>query len=91
MGFEPGIDGVPHTSTLSPTPVQQVLELEPGNDWAQRTVSRIEPIVLERHEKLKGEMFGKLKVGVTDVWWLGVTGIAVCYLAYPRAAERTSG
>ena len=60
----------------------QVLELDPSNDWAQRTISRLQPIVLERHEKLKGEMFGKLKVGVTDVM-VGSTGTTgtVCVLS----------
>ena len=39
-----------------------MLELEPGSAWAQRCIERLEPQVKERHEKLKNEMFGKLKV-----------------------------
>ena len=39
----------------------QVLELDPENAWAVRTVQRLEPIVLERQEKMKEEMVGKLK------------------------------
>lgn len=40
---------------------KKVLELDPGNDWAKGVVKKLEPIVAERHEKLKTEMMGKLK------------------------------
>ena len=45
-------------------PIQsnQVLELDPGSAWAQGAISRLEPLVQEKNEKLKNEMFGKLKV-----------------------------
>lgn len=34
----------------------KVLELEPGSAWAKRCVERLEPLVSERHEKLKNEV-----------------------------------
>ena len=40
----------------------QVLELDPGSAWARGAISRLEPLVQEKNEKLKNEMFGKLKV-----------------------------
>ena len=40
---------------------KKVLELDPSNAWAKAVAARLEPIVAERHEKLKGEMMGKLK------------------------------
>ncbi|KAI7841133.1 hypothetical protein COHA_005103 [Chlorella ohadii] len=40
---------------------QKVLELDPGNAIAQKSVQRLTPIVEERREKLKEEMMGKLK------------------------------
>mmetsp|Transcript_39571 Transcript_39571/g.88030 ORF Transcript_39571/g.88030 Transcript_39571/m.88030 type:complete len:249 (+) Transcript_39571:79-825(+) len=40
---------------------KQLLELEPDNAWAKSTAVRLEPIVREKHEKLKDEMLGKLK------------------------------
>ncbi|GAX78392.1 hypothetical protein CEUSTIGMA_g5834.t1 [Chlamydomonas eustigma] len=43
------------------TDAKKVLELEPGSIWAKQTVARLEPVVQEKHEKLKNEMFGKLK------------------------------
>jgi hypothetical protein len=39
----------------------QVLELDPSSSWAKQAVARMEPVVAERHEKLKNEMLGKLK------------------------------
>ena len=40
---------------------KKVLELDPSNDWAKGVVKKLEPIVAERHERLKNEMMGKLK------------------------------
>ncbi|KAL4440022.1 hypothetical protein ABPG75_003023 [Micractinium tetrahymenae] len=40
---------------------QKVLELEPGNRVAGKAAKRLLPVVEERREKLKEEMFGKLK------------------------------
>ena len=36
--------------------IGQVLELEPGSAWAKRCLERLEPLVSERHEKLKNEV-----------------------------------
>lgn len=40
---------------------KKVLELDPGNTWATKTVKELEPLVTARNEKLKDEMLGKLK------------------------------
>ena len=56
-----------HSLTLFPSPLPprpppntQVLELDPANAWAAATAARLNPVVPERHEKLKAEMLGKL-------------------------------
>ncbi len=43
---------------------QQVLELDPGNAIAQKSVQRLTPIVEERREKLKEEMMGEQQLAV---------------------------
>ncbi|EFN52759.1 hypothetical protein CHLNCDRAFT_26451, partial [Chlorella variabilis] len=40
---------------------EKVLELEPANSVAGKVVKRLTPVVMERREKLKDEMMGKLK------------------------------
>ncbi|KAG2425953.1 hypothetical protein HXX76_013326 [Chlamydomonas incerta] len=40
---------------------KKLLELAPGNAWATAKVATLQPVVDERTEKLKTEMFGKLK------------------------------
>lgn len=40
---------------------QKVVELDPGNAWAVKTVAKLTPEVQARQEKLKEEMLGKLK------------------------------
>ncbi|WIA15414.1 hypothetical protein OEZ85_002067 [Tetradesmus obliquus] len=40
---------------------QKVVELDPGNAWAVKTVTKLTPEVQARQEKLKEEMLGKLK------------------------------
>ncbi|KAF5839087.1 tetratricopeptide repeat domain-containing protein [Dunaliella salina] len=40
---------------------KKVLEMDPSNTWASVSVRRLEPIVKERHEKLKNDMMGKFK------------------------------
>eukprot|EP00798_Chlamydomonas_sp_ICE-L_P019061 gene19061-25665_t len=40
---------------------QRVVELDQDNKWAKGVIARLEPLVAERHEKLKDEMLGKLK------------------------------
>lgn len=40
---------------------EKVLELEPGNSAAGQVAKRLTPVVVERREKLKDEMMGKLK------------------------------
>lgn len=69
-------------------PAPQVLELEPGNSAASKTVQRLEPVVAERREKLKEEMMGERWGGGmgrrADGWhskwrmWLAA-GNFVCY------------
>ncbi|KAL3149428.1 hypothetical protein ABBQ32_002222 [Trebouxia sp. C0010 RCD-2024] len=41
--------------------VQKVQELHPDDPVAQKSISRLQPIVAERQEKMKDEMLGKLK------------------------------
>lgn len=41
--------------------MSQVQQFDSKNTWAQQQVARLEPLVQERQEKLKEEMFSKLK------------------------------
>lgn len=36
----------------------QVLQLAPGNAWAEQVIQRLQPEVQQRQEKLKEEMLG---------------------------------
>lgn len=40
---------------------KKILELDPSNDHARRTIVRLEPLAREKAEKMKEEMIGKLK------------------------------
>lgn len=50
-----------HAHSLHAHAGTQLSELEPSNSWAHQVVARLQPVVAERHEKLKSEMLGKLK------------------------------
>ncbi|CAA0820002.1 Tetratricopeptide repeat (TPR)-like superfamily protein [Striga hermonthica] len=39
----------------------KILELDPTNDQARRSISRLKPLADEKREKMKEEMIGKLK------------------------------
>ncbi|KAE8726278.1 NAD(P)-binding Rossmann-fold superfamily protein [Hibiscus syriacus] len=41
--------------------MKKILELDPANDQARRTIRRLEPLAAEKREKMKEEMIGKLK------------------------------
>ncbi|KAF8407262.1 hypothetical protein HHK36_006389 [Tetracentron sinense] len=41
--------------------MKKILELDPSNDQAIRTIRRLEPLAAEKREKMKEEMIGKLK------------------------------
>lgn len=41
--------------------MKKVIELDPSNDQARRTIRRLEPLAAEKREKMKEEMIGKLK------------------------------
>lgn len=41
--------------------MKKILELDPSNHQAKRTIVRLEPLAIEKREKLKEEMIGKLK------------------------------
>ncbi|KAJ9562024.1 hypothetical protein OSB04_007184 [Centaurea solstitialis] len=43
------------------TDMKKILELDPSNHQAKRTIIRVEPLAIEKREKLKEEMIGKLK------------------------------
>ncbi|KAK1418402.1 hypothetical protein QVD17_27546 [Tagetes erecta] len=41
--------------------LKKILELDPGNYQSMRTIVRLEPLAIEKREKMKEEMLGKLK------------------------------
>lgn len=41
--------------------LKKILELDPSNHQARRTIFRLEPLAIEKREKMKEEMLGKLK------------------------------
>lgn len=41
--------------------LKKILELDPSNSQAQRSIRRLEPLAAEKREKMKEEMIGKLK------------------------------
>ncbi|KAI9112261.1 hypothetical protein K1719_016784 [Acacia pycnantha] len=41
--------------------MKRILEIDPSNDQARRTIRRLEPLAAEKREKMKEEMIGKLK------------------------------
>lgn len=38
--------------------MKKVIELDPSNDQARRTIRRLEPLAAEKREKMKEEMIG---------------------------------
>lgn len=40
--------------------MKKIMELDPSNDQARRTIQRLEPILAEKREKMKEEMIGDL-------------------------------
>lgn len=53
--------------------MKKVIELDPSNDQARRTIRRLEPLAAEKREKMKEEMIGMLMFR-TDLFviWLGL-------------------
>ncbi|PWA95021.1 Tetratricopeptide-like helical [Artemisia annua] len=43
------------------TALKKIVELDPSNHQARRTIFRLEPLAIEKREKMKEEMLGKLK------------------------------
>ncbi|XP_076941202.1 uncharacterized protein LOC143610680 [Bidens hawaiensis] len=41
--------------------MKKILELDPSNNQCRRTIFRLEPLAIEKREKMKEEMLGKLK------------------------------
>ncbi|KAJ0710331.1 putative tetratricopeptide-like helical domain superfamily [Helianthus annuus] len=41
--------------------MKKILELDPSNHQSRRTIFRLEPLAIEKREKMKEEMLGKLK------------------------------
>ncbi|KAK7373692.1 hypothetical protein VNO80_07108 [Phaseolus coccineus] len=41
--------------------MKKILEIDPSNDQARKTIRRLEPLAAEKREKMKEEMIGKLK------------------------------
>ncbi|XP_027334894.1 tetratricopeptide repeat protein 1 [Abrus precatorius] len=41
--------------------MKKILEIDPSNDQARKTIRRLEPVAAEKREKMKEEMIGKLK------------------------------
>lgn len=39
--------------------MKKILELDPSNDQAKRTIRRLQPLAEEKREKMKEEMIGK--------------------------------
>ncbi|KVH93728.1 tetratricopeptide repeat protein 1-like [Cynara cardunculus var. scolymus] len=55
--------------------LKKILELDPSNQQARRSIIRLEPLAIEKREKLKDEMLGKLKEMGNSV--LGRFGMSV--------------
>ncbi|KAK7395347.1 hypothetical protein VNO78_15899 [Psophocarpus tetragonolobus] len=55
--------------------MKKILEIDPSNDQARKTIRRLEPIAAEKREKMKEEMIGKLKEMGNSV--LGRFGMSV--------------
>ncbi|GLT69316.1 hypothetical protein SLA2020_414750 [Shorea laevis] len=55
--------------------MKKILELDPSNDQAKRTIRRLQPLAEEKREKMKEEMMGKLKEMGNSV--LGRFGMSV--------------
>ncbi|XP_072955658.1 uncharacterized protein [Typha angustifolia] len=55
--------------------MKKVIELDPSNDQARRSLRRLEPLAAEKREKMKEEMIGKLKEMGNSV--LGRFGMSV--------------
>lgn len=47
----------------------KILELDPSNDQARRTIIRLKPLADEKREKMKEEMIGKLKSNFFCMWF----------------------
>lgn len=47
----------------------KILELDPSNDQARRTIIRLKPLADEKREKMKEEMIGKLKSIFFCMWF----------------------
>lgn len=45
--------------------LKKILELDPGNHQSRRTIVRLEPLAIEKREKMKEEMLGKLFSSLT--------------------------
>jgi tetratricopeptide (TPR) repeat protein len=41
--------------------MKKIIELDPSNEQAKRSLFRLEPLAAEKREKMKEEMIGKLK------------------------------
>lgn len=39
--------------------MKKILEVDPSNDQARKTIRRLEPLAAEKREKMKEEMIGK--------------------------------
>ena len=45
--------------------MKNILEFDPSNDQAQKTIRRLEPLAAQKREKMKEEMIGELKRATT--------------------------
>lgn len=54
------------SSCSFPADLKKILELDPSNSQAQRSIRRLEPLAAEKREKMKEEMIGKSRIGYLD-------------------------
>lgn len=51
--------------------MKKILEIDPSNDQARKSIRRLEPLAAEKREKMKEEMIGEsLFVFLFILWYL---------------------
>jgi hypothetical protein len=52
--------------------MKKILELDPSNDQAKKTIRRLQPLAEEKREKMKEEMIGKYSKEVFFLFFLRI-------------------
>lgn len=56
------------------TDMKKILELDSSNDQARKAIFRLEPLAVEKREKMKEEMIGKL-IMMSNLAFEGINGL----------------